>query len=337
MKTSRAQSAPATIDAIASDWVIRREAGLTIAQEDEFVAWRDADPRHAEAVARHTKVWQFLDRPRTGGRAPEMLAALSARTKHRRHTRLATAAAIVLLGLGTWWSLRPAPAANPARATVTVTAPTLRTLPDGSIVELRSGTTITVDYEGIFRRVTLQKGEALFQVAKNKERPFIVTGGGVDVRAVGTAFLVGVENKQVDVIVTEGRVAVASPAALFPPVTMAETPTLVDAGKRLLVEPHSGRPFPQEAVAISAEEIARRLAWRETWLEFSYTPLSEVVATMNRHADKRLVIKDRSLDSLPVTGLFRANNAETLVRLLEANFGIEAERTDDMIVLRKAR
>lgn len=336
MKTSAAKSA-STIDAIASGWVIRREAGMTPAEEREFAAWRAADPRHDEALARHATVWNFMDAPRASGRAREMVAALSARSRQRRRVRGAAIAAVLLIGLSIWWTARPAPAARATSAMITVTAPTLRTLPDGSIVELKSGSTISVNYDGEYRRVTLVAGEALFQVAKNKQRPFIVTSAGVDVRAVGTAFLVGVENRQIDVIVTEGRVAVAPPAGLFGALTAPDAPTLVDAGKRLLVEPGTGRPFPQEPTAISAEEIARRLAWRETWLEFSYTPLAQVVATMNQHADTRLVIKDPALADVPVTGLFRANNAETLVRLLEANFGIEAERSGEVILLRKAR
>src|SRR6185312_8533669 len=96
-----------------------------------------------------------------------------------------------------------------ARAdSIVISQPERKTLVDGSVVELRDTAEIAVDYAGPLRRVTLRRGEALFQVAKNPARPFVVKAGGLEVRAVGTAFSVQIDGAAVDVLVTEGRVSV---------------------------------------------------------------------------------------------------------------------------------
>ena len=98
---------------------------------------------------------------------------------------LAAAAAVAVM------LVRPAKTIAPAVAAPPVFAARIeqRTLEDGSVVEsLNRGAEIAVNFTPGERRVALLKGEANFEVAKNKERPFIVSAGGVDVRAVGTAF-----------------------------------------------------------------------------------------------------------------------------------------------------
>ena len=75
-------------------------------------------------------------------------------------------------------------------------------LHDGSIVELNKGAQISIRYSGDERRVDLLSGEAYFEVAKNPDRPFIVSARGIDVKAVGTAFNVRLHNDSLEVLVT---------------------------------------------------------------------------------------------------------------------------------------
>jgi transmembrane sensor len=80
-------------------------------------------------------------------------------------------------------------------------------LPDGSLVELKEGSRIAVDFSAEQRQVRLV-GEAHFQVARDAARPFVVNAQGVMVRAVGTAFSVRVDSDEVQVLVTHGSVHV---------------------------------------------------------------------------------------------------------------------------------
>lgn len=334
MSRPGSSSSLAEIDATAADWVIRRDLGLSVTCQAEFEQWKAADPRHIQALSSLEAAWTRLDRPRSGGRAEELMRVLSAsagRRRRRRRINAALAGVAIMAFAGVLWTARSRTEAAASASRPLVLLPETRRLTDGSVVELKSGAEIAVDYTGIFRRVQLMRGEALFQVAKNKERPFIVTAAGIDVRAVGTSFVVGMRKSQIDVIVTEGQVAVGVP----PEKSAAAYSTLLAAGRKLAIDvgPH---PKISATVTVSAEEIDDRLGWRAARLDFSHTPLADAVELFNAHSKLRLVVADPALAAIPVTGLFRANQAEVMVRLLEANFGIKAERDGDTITLRKA-
>ena len=336
------QPSPAEIDAIASDWIVRAESGLDVTERAALEEWRTSDPRHGAALDQHAQAWSVLESPRRNGRGGEMVHSLAARARRRRQRRLAGAvvavAGIFVVALG--WRASQAEA-NGTNFVAQLVVPQKQILPDGGSVELKPGAEISVDYSGELRRVTLRRGEALFEVAENKARPFVVTAGGVDVRAVGTAFLVAMGSREVDVVVTHGRVAVErvapEPAIRGPAApSMATVSTFVDAGSRVTLEIEEQRAAP-EVVAVSSNEMQERLAWCGPRVEFSDTTLADAVSLMNRHSKLKLVVADPALAKLRVNGLFRVDNTETLVRLLEASFGVQAERSADSVILRPAR
>ena len=86
------------------------------------------------------------------------------------------------------------------------------TLADGSTVDLNARSQLRVEFSKSERRVELLDGQALFQVAKDKQRPFIVHSGDATVRAVGTQFDVYRKDSGTTITVLEGRVAVYSSA-----------------------------------------------------------------------------------------------------------------------------
>jgi transmembrane sensor len=266
-----------------------------------------------------------------------MIRALGARATRRRRRRVASMAvaltAVVIFALQ--WNPRRAAESWPPTARLIV--PEKRTLPDGSVVELRAGAEVTVDFSGEFRRVALRTGEALFYVAKDPVRPFVVSTAEFDVRAVGTAFVVAKARGEVDVVVTEGRVAVdRTPAASAAISTERPEPTLVDAGQRARMNLALGAAGPVVA-AMTAMEIEARLDWRTPRVVFTDASLADAVAIMNQHSKLRLVIADSALAALPVNGVFRLGNSETMVRLLEDGFDVGAERAGETITLRRAR
>jgi transmembrane sensor len=236
-------------------------------------------------------------------------------------------------------------------ASIVVNAPSRQELTDGSIVELRAGAELRVAFTDEVRRVILEHGEAHFDVAKNPARPFVVQAGGIEVRAVGTAFAVEVGEKEVAVVVTEGRVALDSPVdrgVVVPRVASepnfalppaARPLAFVDAGGRAVIgTKDSGRDPSAHVEAVTTAEISARLAWRETTLELSGTPLSEAIPMFNRHGRVRLVLEDARLGRIRLSGVLRTNNVDTLLRLLEEEHGIVARRgRGDEIVLAKRR
>ncbi|MSU50123.1 MAG: DUF4880 domain-containing protein [Opitutus sp.] len=346
MSTPASSTPSVTIERIAAHWILRRDAGLTAAEQAEFARWRAEDPRHADAVARKETAWAALDRPLTAGQAGVLLERLAARTAIRRQQRIGGMAAALLLiaSVGIFWPDRPVSAPALVDVRSVVIRPETRTLSDGSVVELRAGAAVATDFSGVFRRVTLQRGEAHFQVAKDAARPFVVSANGVEVRAVGTAFSIQLGSAQVHVLVTEGRVAVEQSDATDGAASNRTRVQLgfVDAGASLVVDLAPQAETVPGAIAVPAAEMAERLAWRAPKLEFSELPLGEAVALMNRHSavsgtkGVHFVVDDSALARLRVSGIIRADNTETFVRLLEGAFGVRAQRSGDTIVLTRA-
>lgn len=356
-------SRDASIDQQAAAWILRRDSGLSPAEEAELARWRESDPRHAAALARKDRAWSALDRPRAAGQADLILDRLTVRAQARRRRRVAaaTGALVIALAVGLWWQDRPAPPATdvaPARGVVL--RPETRTLPDGSVVELRPGTSLEVQFDASTRRVVLAQGEAHFRVAKQPARPFVVAAAQVEFRAVGTAFTIQLGEDMVEMLVTEGTVAVAptpapvlsamlSGAAVADPIGSAShpgsggaagltfSPFIVEAGKRVEVTLAPGASSEPQVAALTEAELTHRLAWRAPKVEFSEIPLAEAVAMLNEHNRVKFIIDDAELARLPVSGVFRADNTDAFVRLLEGSFGVEAVRGPDTLLLRRAR
>lgn len=339
----------ADLAAVASAWLARKDRGFTAEEQDRYFEWLRADPRHGAMVARLEKTWGALDalaewRP-THSVQPNADLLARPQPPVRRWFRLVNAASAArvfavaaAIGVGLFvasplWRDAEAPA-----GTVRVIPPPERlTLADGSVVDLNHDGKIEIDFTPETRRVRLVRGEAHFTVAKNPARPFIVDAGGVAVRAVGTAFDVRHASGAVEVLVTEGKVHVERPQA---PVVASEpktSPTALVAGERAVV--NTAAPAVQPVVAaVSASEISRTLAWQGVRLEFGALPLAEVVTEFNLRNRQQLVVGDAATGRLRVGGSFRADNVDAFVRLLEASFGVSAERrADGALVLRRQK
>jgi transmembrane sensor len=197
---------------------------------------------------------------------------------------------------------------------------------------------VHVKFAPATREITLVRGEALFSVAKNPHRPFIVTARHISVSAVGTAFEVRYQGANVEVLVTEGKVDVRSSAAPPAAAAPATAPVRVAAGERLVVAAPGGAGTPPTVEKMEPVSSRESLAWQAQHFVFVDTPLSEVAAEFNRRNRIQLEIRDPSLAGRLVGGNFRADNVETFVRLLEGNHDIAVERPDgEHIILRSAR
>lgn len=320
----------------AADWLVRRDRGLTGAEQDEFLQWLAADPRHGDWFALHRgTVADFTAlahwRPEHSEEPnPDLLAPPQRRIRWLVPTALAAATAIAL-ALG-WWRAVPTP------MTVASTELERRILEDGSSVELNRGAVVTAVFSASERRATLVRGEAYFTIAKNPARPFIVHAGGVDVRAVGTAFSVRLDPTAVEVLVTEGRVAVGRTAlaAAAPPVgPRATEPPLVTAGQRATVSLTNEEP-PQIAT-VTTQGIVQRLAWQPQLLDFSSAPLAAAIAEFNRRNRVQFVLADAELAGMPIIASIRSDNVEGFAHFLAATPTVQIERRGgaEIIVRRK--
>ena len=333
----RRESPCGEIDDIAADWLARREGGFTAEEQDEFSEWLLADARHAAAVKQIDGAWRFMQRPRFTGQAANVLEnverQVEARNRVRRFRRvglslggLAAAAAVAIALLP--GRMRDA-AETPAIAGSVEVKPERQTLADGSVVDLNAGAEITLHFTPRQRDVRLMRGEVHFAVAKDASRPFVVTAGSVSVRAVGTEFAVRFAPAEVDVLVTEGRVAVERieplPAAAVAAPHSAE-PTYLNAGNRAIVPIAAPAASPLQVQPVASGQIQSALAWRGMRVEFTATPLADIVARLNRHNRVQLELGDAGLDDIRISGIFWLDDPEGFSRLVEVSAGLKAKR-----------
>lgn len=370
----------------AAEWVLRHDRGLAAGEQDEFSQWLAADPAHRAAWAEHRWGWDELDRLaglQTSVRAvpdPDLLKPGKARRlipalppSLPLLLSLSFAAAATLAFAAFFWS-RPAAPFPPATVAAVAPATPLalierRELPEGSVIELNRGAIVEARFSPGERRVKLLRGEAHFNVAPDATRPFVVDAGGVAVRAVGTAFNVRLDSAAVEILVTEGQVAVGAdkggqrPEAghrltdegrpttkTVPPAAAVQSPpaifshqssgirhpasgVVVSAGERTVVSFAPAAPPPQ-VQPVTPAEVEARLAWQPRLLDFTNAPLPEILAEFNRRNPVRLGLGDPELAALRLSATFRSDNVEGFVRLMISDFGMRAvRRAEGEIVL----
>jgi transmembrane sensor len=302
-----------------------------------------------------------LDWPANAGAVGDVLHELNVRLEGRRRRRVrmvaGVLAAFVLVGVA--WHARLLVSTTgdliPQPAPV-VSFPRQQTLPDGSLVDFRNDATIAVRFSESHRHVVLERGEAHFAVAKDESRPFVVRAGATTFRAVGTAFAVHLAGSRVEMIVTEGLVAVSTNkgerrgeqasdgSETTPPASSAGpsfSETIVEAGNHVVVDVAAPLRLEPTVRALTQSQLSHRLAWRAPRLEFSGTPLVKAVEMINEHSaiyrKPLLILGDASLASVRISGILRADNIDTLIGVLEADYGIRAEHRGETEIVLHAR
>ena len=340
-------------EAMAARWIARRDRGLSPSEQAAFQQWLDEDPRHVAAMRRPEINWDALGQlarrfPVKGATPdPDLLAP------PRRSARwywfpvlAAAAAAIALVYFGRAPAEEPKTVtySNPGKSdhgqAIVRLEPARHVLEDGSVVELKALATVEVQYTRAERRVRLVRGEAYFDVAKNPSRPFRVSANQVTVQAVGTAFSVGLEPKEVSILVTEGKVRVdESPLAGVEKPRAPRELSALRAGQQgvfNLTGPLPNTLQPElEVRGMNPVEIDQALAWRHLQLEFTDLPLRDAVAEFNHYNQKQLVVADADTAAIPVGGIFRADYLAAFVSLLD-KLGVTATEQGGQIILRKA-
>jgi len=311
-----------SIDDRAAAWVAREDrAPLGAAEIAERDLWLRADLRHFGAYARARAVYARSDRA----------AALAgnARTPVRRAGRrwlrafglgatLAASLAVVAFGVHR--------AAHPGADYATRKGEVLRVpLADGSTITLDSDSAVDVAYDATRRGVRLLRGAAVFDVAKNRELPFVVEARGTSVTAVGTSFLVSLDaqdESETEVLVREGIVDVVDTAAVTKP---ARLPANFRASAR------KGRAIEVEPV--SQDGIARQLAWRDGMLAFNGDTLQYAADQFARYSDTRIVIAKPELRARRIVGLYSANDPVGFAHSIARSLNLVAERRGDSVYL----
>ncbi|MCW0197393.1 FecR domain-containing protein [Sphingopyxis sp.] len=301
----------------AARWAIRRDAGpLSPGEQRELDAWLAADERREGALLRAEAALVYIARApalidaEDFPAAPEEEAPAPARIARRRFLAGgAVAGAAIAAGVAGVLLM-------PSGQEFSTTVGEVRRLPlaDGSVATVNTASRIAVALEPEQRHITLEEGEAWFQVAHDAHRPFVVDIGNVRVRAIGTAFSVRRNPEGVDILVTEGVVETWTEGQEATRIRIAQ-------GERSFVATGTGAIVAVKA----ADEIERALAWRDGGLALNGEPLSYAVAELNRYNHRKLVVEDPVLARMPIVGYFRTNEPGDFARAVAPLIGARVE------------
>ncbi|MDC8756368.1 FecR family protein [Janthinobacterium fluminis] len=293
----------ANIDIAAAQWLLRRDAGLGPDDLAALQQWLDADPAHALAWAQMCDTDALLarlpaarvaafDRSGRGHAAPAPWLRWLRRCGGAAPRRALTACALALCCLaGSELLYEHGRQADYAQTFATARGQyASQTLPDGSTVELDTGTVLQVSLYDDRREVRLLRGQAMFHVSHDASRPFRVYAEAASVTVLGTRFSVRNVGGMVNVAVQQGKVAVAAPGR-----DAAAAPLWAGDGLNLAA---NGQSTPANVVPAAVG------SWRDGRVNFDNATLAEALAEFERYADTGLVLGDPALGQLRLSGSF---------------------------------
>ena len=329
-----------SIEAAAAYWFAKRRSdSVSRSEQARFLRWLNQDPAHQAAYSEYESLWTSIGAvagdPAIVAMRTEALAAAPRRAILGWRAMGAVAATLaVFLLVGVLLMSRgeiggPAPERQiaqsdaPRMLRTAVGERSAVTLDDGSVVELNTDSQLVVDYGDRVRAVRLIRGQAMFEVAHDSARPFVVEAAGQRIVALGTAFDVRVDSDGMRVTLIEGRVSVEP---------VGDTPHGVRATRTLVPGEQLVARADQPIVVLPAD-VRQAVSWRTGRLAFSDEPLGEVVEEINRYSNRKVVLADPSLAELRVSCAFRAGSVGSFATAMETAFPVSAESHGDEIVL----
>ncbi|MBD9480142.1 FecR domain-containing protein [Pseudoxanthomonas sp. PXM02] len=341
----------------AAEWLLRlSEHDLQDADIDAWNAWMEASPLHAQAfedvhllwdaaadvrseevvAARQAHVASDADATRDAASSPPGVTDASfrprsttvpsrrPRSRARRWVAVAASVAVLAMMVGLW--KHEAPRAPAELHLVAETgAPRKMTLPDGSRLDLDAGSEVVVQFSSQRRQVELVRGQAYFSVAKDPGKPFEVRAGGAMAQALGTHFSVARRNEGVRVVVTEGRVQVSDLRANRGGIANHVVQLVANQSATLAEDGPLEGPVDLDATAT--------LAWLQGKVTYRSETLGNVVADLNRYSRLPIVLEDKQLAQLRVTGRWSTTDLDVWLDSVAQALSLSVVRKQDEILL----
>lgn len=336
----------------AASWYLDQRAGLSEAQQGEFLAWLRRSPAHLSeylaiaqlhgdmqvaATMEALSADQLVDLAATESavvtlRKPDLLplrkeaARKPAPPRRHRTVWLAAAAmfAIVVLGASGWWLGRQAPADVYSAGNDAVRSVALS---DGTLVQLDRQSTIAVRFDEHARRIEVVSGNALFDVGKDAARPLSVTVGANLLRDIGTVFVVQRSEQGADVAVISGRVQIRESGSRWAPWRTETAAPLADlrGGEQAHMDEKGGVRRPASA------DLASATAWLPVEIRFQRDTVADVARRFNAYTTRPLLIEDRSVANMRLSGVFHARDVDAFIAYLQTLPHVRIRREADRV------
>ena len=314
------------------------------AMEDEFRAWQARSPAHREAFEKTTDVWQ--DIPRTQA-AQDHLAAraeppVERPVRERSVTWRWAAAAAGMSALVVGGGVLVQQWREQGVYATVVGEQRSVLLDDGTRMLLNTDTRLRVVYGATQRTVEVTGGEALFEVAKDASRPFVVRVAGSEVVAVGTAFSVRFidgpkHDDALTVTLVEGQVNVrptlGGGGTLAPKVAV-----LLKPGDRLTLDHGARASSPAVEPKLDRPNIERAMAWKRNEIAFQDTPLAGAIEEINRYSRTQVALSSEVQQAnLDVSGVFRTGDSASFANAVALLHHLRVRENNGRLELEKFR
>jgi len=345
-----------SIQDLACLWISRMDRGLSTSEKQQLVEWCKQKSQHHNALLEMASYWDDLSvLNELSDLFPLIQTKNDKRNKYSAIALVASIAIISLLSVNTLVNKSFLPYLPSLHEQALTHTDTLRTqvgeqtsftLQDGSQIQLNTNSLLEVNYSPTQRQLTLVRGEARFDVAKDKNRPFTVTAGEKSFTALGTIFNVQKNtNQAMELVVTEGKVLITKAMASVSDIkdsllsatasTKSEQleATLVISGEKAVIAKNSASIAKTPVEKVTLDQINRDLAWQQGMLIFEGEPLSTALAEISRYTASSFEIVDSQLAELTVAGYFKAGDIDGLLTSLQSNFGINYHKNSSGIIL----
>jgi transmembrane sensor len=337
-------SSKQTIQEHASLWISRMDRGLTADEQKTLSIWLNESDAHKDALFNLAKLWDDL----SVLNELSDLFPLETKTKQKRFVPIAMAAsfaAIMLTSASLMFTDISLPFINTSHQIAQIKDYQTKigeqvsfSLSDGTSIRLNTNSQIQVTFTQSHRQISLLKGEARFDVAKDKNRPFTVSVEDKSFTALGTIFNVQKNDiNNLELVVTEGKVLISDTNTINQRLDniVASFKTLehnklagsvVNSGEKSVVSHNT------QISKISLDQIQKELSWQQGMLIFDATPLNTALNEVSRYNDIQFEFTDKSLSDLKISGYFKSGDIDTLLQSLSDNLDIQFKKTSNKTI-----
>lgn len=346
-----------TARAEAAAWLARLHGpSRTPAVEAAFRQWLNENPENATQFEYLTGLWDLSTALPVAGTARISPWKFPGEAPRRRATvrprYLAIAAGFLLLATASIFVYQQ----YVSGYSTDVGEQRILTLDDGTRISLNTDTALRVKLTDTLRLVQLKQGEALFSVAKDPNRPFLVTAGNRTITALGTSFLIRTDHKKTAITLIDGKIAVTTDAKYLPPSRTTrlsrssvegpgvkpakprtEEQIVLTPGQRLTISSSRKAPTGEaesgEATTIDTPRIDTITAWRRGEVVLERTTMADAIDEMNRYDETQLVIDSPQIENLQISGIYQTGDSRRFAQTIAQLYDLQLTQTGNQLRL----
>lgn len=318
------------------DQIVRYLAGeMAVSEREQFENIIESDQDKMDQFAEYRKIWEGVDQLAARNKydmdgewnalaekvdfGNDKIPVSKGRSIKMTVIRIAAVLIIGLIAVTRW---------NEGKVSFTYKRVAIETgtelfeLPDGTKITLNAGSTVRYSRsEKLNFRKVLLKGEAFFEVSRDTLRPFIIDAGSAQVEVLGTSFNVKAypENQDVEVTVSSGLVAMSSKQEV-------DCQILLNKGNTGIYNKE------KEKLDLVIEGKANALAWKTRILEFTDTPMEELITVLEHTYQSEIILQDPGISEYTITVSFNNQELDAVLKVVARTLDIKIEKEGNKII-----